>query len=46
MVFLDYLGEGGMNPVEGVPVRGGVFPQGDNARKELRGNLGDGQLLP
>ena len=46
MVFPDYLGKGGLDPVEDVPICGGVLPQGENAREELRGDLSDGRLRP
>ena len=46
MFLPDHLGEGGLEPVKEVPVHGGLLPQGDNNREDMRGDLSDGWLHP
>ena len=42
----DHLGKVGLDPVKEVLVRGGVLCQGEDAHKELRGDLGDVRPRP
>ena len=46
MTFPDHLGEGGLDLVEDIDVQRILYQQGEGARKELWGNLGDGGVFP